>query len=93
MLLRQSELRRVLGKRLLKKLIASNWIRPVQSEQPRQVFFDSEQVHRALGTRLPRKGYTLLLPALPPEPESTGAKVSHLEDFVLDQEQLARLLE
>jgi hypothetical protein len=63
-------------------------------ERPGGILFDAEKVHRALG-RLNREGYTLLprAPFPPTEREEVRKDAPSLEDIVLDEEALARLLE
>ena len=90
------DLYRVVGRRLTRKLIEARWIVPVQNG-PGGTVFDPEQVHRVLGTRLPREGYTLLPNSIIPptgiqERKAEGEKAP-LEDIVLDAEEIARLLE
>jgi len=92
-MIRLIDLYRVVGQRLTRKLIEACWIVPVQNGGSVTVF-EPEKVHRALG-RLTREGYTLLPQALfqPTEHEEARKDAPSLEDIVLHEEELARLLE
>ena len=84
-MLRRSDLRRVLGRRLLQKLLAAGWIEPERGDAGVSVF-DAIKVHRALG-KLAREGASLspryLLRDLAPK------KARAIEEIRLDLEELA----
>ena len=92
-MIRQIDLYRVVGRRLTRKLLQAGWRVPVQNEPAGGTVFDAEKVHRALG-RLTRDGYTLLPRAIvsTSEPKEARKAAPSLEEIVLDETELARLL-
>jgi hypothetical protein len=93
--IRLIDLYRIVGRRLTEKLIQARWIVPVQNG-PGGTVFEAEQVHRVLGTRLPREGWTLLPNSIIPptsaqEYKEERERATSLDELVLDAEELAQL--
>src|SRR5262249_16942548 len=79
-MLRQSELFRVLGRRLTERLIKAGWITLVRNGGA--IEFDDYEVHRAL-KRLAREGY-LLGPRVVTSAEKRPAKVQRTRESLED---------
>jgi hypothetical protein len=56
-MLRQAEIERVCGRRMVQRLRKAGWIAPVRSET-RAIYYAERDVHRAL-KRVQREGYLL----------------------------------
>ncbi len=56
-MLRQAEIERVLGRRMVQRLRKSGWIEPVRSEN-RAIYYAERDLHRAL-SKVQREGYLL----------------------------------
>jgi hypothetical protein len=80
MLLRQVELQRVLGRRLLERLIRTGWVEPIRPNGS-GIFFDAHKVHRAL-SRIQRGGW--LADGLRNDPETRKVQEQSVDGILVN---------
>ena len=90
-MIRLIDLYRVVGRRLVCRLLAAKYIVPIAHDARGHPLFDAQSVHRTLGA-LARGIGLIEARTHPPGKRATRAK-DELDSLLIDAETLARLLE